>query len=127
MDAQTVEDARFAQMWVTDSARPSLHVVHVAKTTPPFALDPYTDPAGPGLIREQRISFGPCREFIGGREATIWMGEWVNRGIYSAFPYQVVGAWDLEPGQKLFVMAQTPDKKGQSMALAALRSVRFRE
>jgi hypothetical protein len=125
-EEQVAEDARSTQTWVSGSVKPSLSVVHVTKTTPPFALDPYDDPAGPGRMRQQHITRGPCREFIGGREATIWMGEWVNRGIFSAFPYQVVVAWDLEPGHKLFVLAQSSEERGHQSALAALRSIRFR-
>jgi hypothetical protein len=113
------------QIWEVGPPQRSWDVTYLRPHDLYNDLNPALPPSGEGITRRSRVQFGPCQETIGARDATVWVGEWVSRGMFAYLPYQVIVHWHLGPDQELFILAQTRTKEDQARALAALRSVRF--
>ena len=118
------EHAETVQVWEVPSRAGVWDVVYF-RPGPVSGVDPAGEPAGANQLHTQRVESGPCTEAIGDRAATIWVGEWVTRGIHSHLPHQVVVSWELEPGRRLLLLAQTANRDQLSDAVAAVRTVRF--
>jgi hypothetical protein len=120
----SVEYPKVDQTWAADSAGDPWFIVYVRPNDLPAELDPSGEPRGAGVTRSPVIQYGPCSEPIGGREATVWVGEWVTRGIHSSFPHQALVTWELASGRKLYVLGQARSPAARDRALAALRTIR---
>lgn len=118
------EHAETVQIWRVPSPKGVWDVVYF-RPGPVSDADPAAAPTVLNKLHTQRIDSGPCTETIGGRAATVWVGEWVSRGTHSHLPHQVVVSWELEPGRRLFLLAQTANRDHLSDAIAAVRTVRF--
>ena len=119
------EHRHVAQVWQVGPDNRYWDIVYHRPGLPSEAVSPFSEPAGIGVTRHQDIQYGPCTERIGGRDVTVWLGSWLNRGIHSHLRYQVIASWKLESGETLYILGQGNSEEERDRALAALRSVRI--